>query len=196
MAGPERASLHAHRARLVPQATGRVIEIGGGTGVNLGFYGPDVRELVIAEPEAPMAKRLERRLRAHPTLVTRAQVIGASAEALPLPDTSIDAAVATLVLCTVADPARALAELRRVLIPGGKLLFMEHVRAAEPRLATWQDRLHGVHKFTGHGCHCNRPTLANIEGAGFTVTDLVHDRMRRTLPIVSPLIVGTAVTPG
>jgi ubiquinone/menaquinone biosynthesis C-methylase UbiE len=89
-----------------------------------------------------------------------------------------------------------LAELRRVLVPGGRLLFMEHVRAEEPRLAAWQDRLHGVHKFTGHGCHCNRPTLATIEAAGFTVTELRRDRMRRTLPIVSPLIVGTAVTPG
>jgi ubiquinone/menaquinone biosynthesis C-methylase UbiE len=196
MAGPERSGLRAHRARFVPRATGRVLEIGGGTGANLAFYGPEVTELVIAEPGVPMAERLERRLRSDPSLVTRARVIRAPAEALPLPDASIDAAVATLVLCTVRDPGRALAELRRVLVPGGRLLFMEHVRAAEPRLAAWQDRLHGIHKFTGHGCHCNRPTLAGIEAAGFTVTELVRDRMHRTLPIVSPLIVGAAVTPG
>jgi ubiquinone/menaquinone biosynthesis C-methylase UbiE len=196
MAGPEGAGLRAHRARLIPAATGRVLEIGGGTGVNLAFYGAGVTELVIAEPEAPMADRLERRLRSHPSLTPPASVIRAPAEALPLAEASVDTAVATLVLCTVRDPAQALAELRRVLIPGGCLLFMEHVRSDEPRLAAWQDRLHGVHKFTGHGCHCNRPTQAYIEAAGFTVTELVHDRMRRTLPIVSPLIVGAAVTPG
>ena len=196
MAGPERAGLRAHRARLISQAAGRVLEIGGGTGVNLAHYGSEVSELVIAEPEAPMADRLERRLRTEPRLAAPARVIRAPAEALPLPEGSIDTAVATLVLCTVGDPARALAELRRVLIPGGRLLFIEHVRSDEPRLAAWQDRLHGVHKFTGHGCHCNRPTLAYIEAAGFTVTELVHDRMRRTLPIVSPLVVGAAVTPG
>jgi ubiquinone/menaquinone biosynthesis C-methylase UbiE len=88
-----------------------------------------------------------------------------------------------------------LGELRRVLVPGGELVFIEHVRAEEPGLAAWQDRLHSVHKFTGHGCHCNRSTLASIEAAGFIVTRLEHDRMRRTLPIVSPLIVGSAVTP-
>ncbi len=195
MAGPERAGLRAHRERLVPGLTGRVLEIGGGTGVNLDFYGPEVTELVIAEPEAPMADRLEARLRLTSGLAARAHVIRTPAEQLPLPDASIDAVVATLVLCTVVDPARALAEVGRVLVPGGRLVFIEHVRADEPRLAAWQDRLHGLHKFTGHGCHCNRHTLANIETAGFIVTELEHDRMRRTLPIVSPLIVGSAVTP-
>jgi ubiquinone/menaquinone biosynthesis C-methylase UbiE len=195
MAGPERAGLSAHRRRLVPGLTGRVLEIGGGTGVNLALYGAEVTELVIAEPEAPMADRLEARLSLMPGLAARARVIRAPAEQLPLPDASVDAVVATLVLCTVHDPARALAEVRRVLVPGGTLVFIEHVRADQPRLAAWQDRLHGVHKFTGHGCHCNRRTLANIETAGFVVTELEHDRMRRTLPIVSPLIVGSAVTP-
>jgi ubiquinone/menaquinone biosynthesis C-methylase UbiE len=195
MAGPERAGLNAHRGRLVPGLRGRVLEIGGGTGANLAFYGPEVKELVIAEPEAPMADRLEARLRSEPAGSGRARVIRTPAEQLPLPDASVDAAVATLVLCTVRDPACALAEVRRVLVPGGTLVFIEHVRADEPRLAAWQDRLHGFHKFTGHGCHCNRRTLANIEAAGFAVTELEHDRMRRTLPIVSPLIVGSAVTP-
>lgn len=195
MAGPERAGLRDHRARLIPEARGRVLEIGGGTGANLGFYGPEVSELVIAEPEAPMAERLERRLASLGTLSERARIVRAPAEALPLPDASIDYAVATLVLCTVVDQPRALAELRRVLVPGGTLLFIEHVRAEDSRLAAWQDRLHGLHKFTGHGCHCNRPTLAGIRAAGFTARELRHDRMRRTLPIVSPLIVGSAVTP-
>ena len=196
MAGPERTGLRAHRARLVPRAHGHVLEIGGGTGANLPFYGVEVEELVIAEPEAPMADRLRRRIEARPSLAARASVVRAPAEMLPLPDASVDAAVATLVLCTVRDPVRSLSELRRVLAPGGQLLFLEHVRSPEPGLAAWQDRLHGVHKFTGHGCHCNRPTLEHIEAAGFRVTELTRDRMHRTLPIVSPLIAGAAVSPG
>jgi ubiquinone/menaquinone biosynthesis C-methylase UbiE len=196
MAGPERAGLQAHRARLVPRARGHVLEIGGGTGANLPFYGTGVEALVIAEPEAPMADRLRRRIDAMPSLAARASVVRAPAEMLPLPDASVDVAVATLVLCTVRDPARSLSELRRVLAPGGQLLFLEHVRSSEPGLAAWQDRLHGVHKFTGHGCHCNRPTLEHIEASGFRVTELTRDRMRRTLPIVSPLIAGAAVSPG
>ena len=195
MAGPERAGLREHRARLIAGARGRVLEIGGGTGANLPFYGPELTSLVLAEPEAPMARRLGQHLQALPALASRARVVQARAEELPLPDASIDVVVATLVLCTVGDPGRALDELRRVLVPGGRLLFMEHVRAEQPRLAAWQDRLHGVHAFTAHGCHCNRPTLSNIEGSGFRVIELEHDRMRRTLPIVSPLIIGAAVTP-
>lgn len=195
MAGPERAGLRDHRDRLISGLHGRVLEIGGGTGANLPFYGTEVRELIIAEPEAPMARRLEIRLHTLPQLAGRARVISAGAEELPLPAGSCDFAVSTLVLCTVTDPVRALNEIRRVLAPGGSLIFLEHVRAQEPRLATWQDRLHGVHKFTGHGCHCNRPTLDTIAATGFEVTHLERDRMRRTLPIVSPLIAGQAISP-
>ncbi len=195
MAGSERAGLSAHRERLISGLRGRVLEIGGGTGVNLPFYGDDVRELIIAEPEAPMARRLDRRLQGQPQLAARARVIAASAENLPLADASCDAAVSTLVLCTVRDPDRALAEVRRVLVPGGSLVFLEHVRAEDPRLAAWQDRLHGVHKFVGNGCHCNRPTLDTVAAAGFHVTQLTRDRMPQTWPILRPLIAGRALSP-
>lgn len=195
MASSERAGLRSHRERLISGLSGRVLEIGGGTGANLPFYGAAVRELVLAEPEAPMARRLERRLREEPQLAPRARVIPASAEHLPLADASCDVAVSTLVLCTVGDPARALAEIRRVLVPGGSLVFLEHVRSLEPRLAAWQDRLHGVHMAVGHGCHCNRPTLDTIETAGFQVTQLTRDRMPKTWPILRPLIAGQALTP-
>ena len=116
----------------------------------------------------------------------------APAEALPFADDSFDVVVSTLVLCTVIDPGQALAEIRRVLRPGGQLLFLEHVRAQDPGLATWQDRLHGIHKFAGHGCNCNRPTLDYIERSGLEVVSLEHDRLPRALPIVSPLIAGRA----
>src|SRR5437764_4969074 len=138
MAGPEKAMLRDRRRALLEQARGRVLEIGGGTGANLPFYGPGVDELVITEPEEPMARRLERKLEGYSLPV---QLVRTLAEQLPFEDESFDVVVATLVLCTVDDPARALGEARRVLKPGGRLLFLEHVRSDDPKLARWQDRL-------------------------------------------------------
>jgi ubiquinone/menaquinone biosynthesis C-methylase UbiE len=189
MAGAEKAVLRGRRETLVSRVTGRVLEVGGGTGANLPFYGVGVEELVITEPEEPMARRLERKLTGYSL---PARVVRAPAEDLPLDDASFDFVVSTLVLCTVDDPARALAEIYRVLKPGGRLVFLEHVRSDGPRLARWQDRLHGVQVRMGHGCHCNRRTLENIERAGFSIAELEHDRMRNMPPIVRPLIAGLA----
>jgi SAM-dependent methyltransferase len=97
------------------------------------------------------------------------------------------------VLCTVSDPARALSELRRVLKPGGRLLFLEHVRAEEESLARWQDRLGPLWLRVGHGCHCNRETLGLIRGGGFEVESVEHGRLPKAPGIVRPMIVGTAV---
>jgi ubiquinone/menaquinone biosynthesis C-methylase UbiE len=192
MAGPERSVLRDHRKALLGRVSGRVIEVGGGTGANLPFYGSAVEELLITEPEEPMARRLERKLADYSL---PARVVRARAEELPFEDQSFDFAVSTLVLCTVDDPRRALDEIRRLLKPGGRLLFLEHVRADEPRLARWQDRLRGLNVRFGHGCHCNRRTLESIEGAGFQVAELTHDRLRKAPPIVRPLIVGAADRP-
>jgi ubiquinone/menaquinone biosynthesis C-methylase UbiE len=189
MAGPEKAVLRGHREALIDRARGGVLEIGGGTGANLPFYGEGVGELVLTEPEEPMARRLERKLAGYSL---PARVVRAPAEQLPFEDGSFDFVVSTLVLCTVDDPARALGEIHRVLKPGGELVFLEHVRSDDPRLARWQDRLHGINVRVGHGCHCNRRTLENIEGAGFSIAELEHDRMRKAPPIVRPLIAGVA----
>ena len=107
-------------------------------------------------------------------------------------DGSFDFAVSTLVLCTVRNPARALVEVHRALKPDGQLLFIEHVRSDEARLARWQDRLNGLQNRIGQGCNCNRHTLRSIEGAGFSVAELEHDRLPKAPPIVRPLIVGAA----
>ena len=190
MTAPEKAVLRDHRRALLGRVSGRVLEIGGGTGANLPFYGEGVEEIVITEPEEPMARRLERKLADHRL---PARVVRAPAETLPFDDGSFDFAVSTLVLCTVNDPERALGEIRRLLKADGALVFMEHVRSDAPRLARWQDRLEGLQVRIGHGCHPNRPTLDTIEGAGFRVAEVEHDRMRKAPPIVRPLIVGSAL---
>jgi ubiquinone/menaquinone biosynthesis C-methylase UbiE len=166
-----------------------VLEIGGGTGANLPYYGPSVSALTITEPAEPMARRLEERLRAQPVA---ADVILAPAERLPFEEHSFDTAVSTLVLCTVDDQDRSLREVSRVLKPDGRLLFIEHVRSDSARQARWQDRVNPVHRVIGCGCNCNRDTLGRINAAGFSVGELAHDRLHKAPPWVRPLIVGVA----
>ena len=163
-------------------------EIGAGTGTNLLYYGTAVRTLTFTEPEKPMVRRLQRRILER----RNAKLLRAPAEDLPFNDDSFDTVVATLVLCTVDDQPRALRELRRVLRPGGRLLFIEHVRSDDQRLARLQDRMMPINLRLAHGCHCNRPTLEGIRNAGFEVTELQHDTLKHTPPFVRPLIVGAA----
>ncbi len=177
------------RARLLSSAHGRTLELGAGTGLNLHHYSPDLLELTLTEPEAPMAERLERRV-----LASRldARVVQAPADRLPFEDASFDSVISTLVLCTVSDQARALAEVRRVLSAEGALLFLEHVRSDDPRVARRQDRVHPLWVLVGHGCHCNRDTLGAIAAAGFRVKHVEHTRMPKAVAFVRPLIVGSA----
>jgi len=188
--GSEKAGLAAHRQQLLEGVSGRVLEVGGGTGANLSHYANAVEDLVITEPEEPMARRLERKLA---NSAVKATIVRAPAERLPFEDASFDVVVSTLVLCTVADPAQALKEIHRVLRPGGKLAFLEHVRAdEEPSFARWQDRLNGVQNRIGHGCNANRRTLENIRMAGFTIERIERDQLKKVPPMIRPLIVGSA----
>ena len=168
-----------------------MLEIGGGTGANLSFYGPEVESLTITEPETPMVRRLERRARERAPL---AKVLRAPAEDLPFEDGTFDVAVSTLVLCGVSDQPRALRQLRRVLRPGGQLVFIEHVRSDDARLARQQDRMNWVNQLV-MCCDCNRPTLTSVQEAGFTVTHVEHLTMPKAPPFVSPLVVGSATAP-
>ena len=153
MAGTEDAGLRERRHELLATASGRVVEIGAGTGANLDHYTDAVSEIVLTEPEEPMAKRLEEEAASPAGGGRSVTVVRAPAESLPFPDDSFDTAVCTLVLCTVRDPERAIAEIERVLKPGGRLLFLEHVRSDDPSLAKWQDRLTPLWRRCGHGCH-------------------------------------------
>jgi ubiquinone/menaquinone biosynthesis C-methylase UbiE len=184
----ERAGLGELRQKLLADASGRVLEVGSGTGANLPYYGPGVESLTVTEPESAMLRRLEQRVREQ---APKAKVVRAPAEQLPFEDDAFDVAVSTLVLCGVDDQARALGELRRVLRPGGRLIFIEHVRSDEPGLARWQDRLNGLNKFVAC-CDCNRRTLDSIKAEGFEVTKVDHTELKKVPPFVRPLVVGTA----
>jgi len=203
----EENGLGAMRAELLSEATGRVIEIGAGTGVNVDLYGPRIEDLTLVEPDPHMAAQLRERLDDHdaeppPAPVDLAdaraarppsRLVEAPAETLPFDDDGFDTAVATLVLCTVPDPAAAVAELARVLKPGGRLLFIEHVRSDDPSRARWQDRLEKPWRFMADGCYCNRDTAAMLGSSAFAVEHLDHGKMPKAMPIVRPLIRGSAV---
>jgi ubiquinone/menaquinone biosynthesis C-methylase UbiE len=191
IARAEQAGLRAFRQRLLAGATGHVIEIGGGTGLNLPHYGSDVESLTVTEPMVPMVRRLERRIQEHGYA---AKVLRAPAEDLPFDDATFDTAVSTLVLCGVDDQPRALRELRRVLRPGGRLLFFEHVRSDDPARARLQDRMNWLNRLVVC-CDCNRATLGSIEQAGFAVTQVEHTALPKAPKFASPAITGTATAP-
>jgi ubiquinone/menaquinone biosynthesis C-methylase UbiE len=188
LAKVEKAGLQAIREGVLAEATGRVLEVGAGTGANLPHYGPSVESLTMTEPDPAMLRRLKRRVDKE---APETAVVKAPAEELPFDDDSFDVAVSTLVLCGVDDQSRALSELRRVVRPGGRLIFIEHVRSDEPGLARWQDRLNGLNKLVAC-CDCNRRTLDSISAAGFEVTEVEHTELKKVPPFVRPLIVGTA----
>jgi SAM-dependent methyltransferase len=190
---PERHGMRLRRARVLSSASGRVLEVGAGTGLNVPYYGAAVAELTLAEPEPAMAGRLARRLR---EADREARVRQAPAESLPFADGSFDTVVSTLVLCTVREPAAALDEIARVLVPGGRLLFVEHVQAPDgSRLRRWQERLRRPWSVVAAGCDCTRDTLGSMRRAGYDVTELQREDWRGAGPLVRPLIAGEAVTP-
>jgi len=187
----ERRGMADQRRALLVGAAGRVLEIGAGTGANLPAYPPDLDTLVVTEPDPGMARRLRRNVaRRRPD----AQVLCVAAEDLPFPDGAFDVVVSTLVLCTVPDPVAAVAEARRVLRPGGRLLFLEHVRAEDARLARQQDRFTSPWRAFAAGCRCNQSTL-DVLGATFDLEPPTRATWRGMPSIVHPLVRGAAVVP-
>lgn len=168
--GAEKKFLGAHRASLIGGVGGRVLDVGSGTGANFGYYPRDT-EVVGIEPDPHMLKRAQTKAE---RLGRPVKLLAESAEELPFPDGSFDAAVATLVFCTIPDLDRALGELRRVLRQGGRLRFLEHVRAETPGWAHFQDCMVPLWKRIGAGCHPNRDTVKAIEKAGFRMQELTR----------------------
>jgi ubiquinone/menaquinone biosynthesis C-methylase UbiE len=185
LAWGEHAGMRRLRHEVLSGATGDVLELGAGTGLNIDAYPSTVASLTLTEPEPSMVARLQQ-------LKQRPRVVQAGAEDLPFAEDTFDTVVSTLVLCTVTDPDRALQEARRVLRPKGTLLLIEHVRSDRPRLAALQDRLHRPWRAIGYGCNCNRDTTRALRNAGFDTTTLRDARWPRMPAIVRPLIAGSA----
>jgi SAM-dependent methyltransferase len=183
------AEIGDHRRRLLAGLVGRVLEVGAGNGLNFPHYPATVTEVLAVEPE-PYLRRLA--LAAARQAPVPIRVVAGTAESLPAPDLAVDAVVASLVLCTVTDPHQALAEARRVLRPGGRLRFYEHVRATDPRLAGWQDRLERPWGWLVGGCHPNRDTVAAITAAGLQVVALDRFDLKAMPALARPHVLGMA----
>ena len=186
-AAVERRWMGARREALLSGASGEVLEIGGGTGANLPHY-RGVEHLTISEPDPFMREKLWPKLENAGVPV---RVSDAGAEALPFPDDAFDTVISTLVLCTVPDQGAALREIRRVLRPGGRLLFIEHVRG-EGRAARWQDRVTPLWRRLAGGCHPNRDTVAAMRTAGFRVEPLERFVPPAPLASLTPHVQGAA----
>ena len=179
-----------HRRKLLAPAEGRVLEIGGGTGFNLPHYPAGVTGLVVTDRLDGMLDRTRKRAAKVGRTIETAK---AAAESLPYEDGSFDTVVGSLVLCSVDDQGRALGEVRRVLKPGGRYLFLEHVRSDDPAIARKQDRYEGLWKTICFGCHPNRDTLPRIESL-FEVEELERGEIPGAVPkLVRPYILGRAV---
>jgi ubiquinone/menaquinone biosynthesis C-methylase UbiE len=185
--GSEDAGLREERRRLLAGAAGETLEIGAGTGLNLAHYPEAVTRLTLAEPDQHMRRRLRQRL---DTLDRKAEIVDGSAERLPFADATFDTVVVTFVLCSVSDQEVALREITRVLKPGGRLLFLEHVRSDDRKIAKRQDRIRPLYNIVG--CNPNRDTLAAIEASPLTVESVTHGEVPKAPKVERPMIVGAA----
>ncbi|MSQ68872.1 MAG: class I SAM-dependent methyltransferase [Gammaproteobacteria bacterium] len=179
-----------YRAEIVPYATGHVLELGIGSGLNLPLYDPaKVTRVTGVDPSARMRELGAARLAAAAFPV---DCIGLSGEDIDLPMASIDTVVVTFSLCTIPNALRALQAAKRLLKPGGELLFLEHGRAPDPIVATWQDRLNGVWNRLACGCNLNRNMPLLIEEAGFEIQTLGQEYARGLPRLAAYLSFGRA----
>lgn len=190
MRGMEEACGAAWRDELLAGVSGDVLEIGAGTGRNLDHY-RSVDRLILAEPDRHMRAKLAHAV-ARASSGLRVEVRSDSADRLGLPNASVDVVVSTLVLCSVGDLQATLADIRRVLRPGGRLVFLEHVASDDAARLAWQRRLEWPWKLVAGGCHLTRDTASAMEAAGFGFDRIVRESARKAMPIVRSTIRGTA----
>jgi SAM-dependent methyltransferase len=192
----ERAGGAALRARVLGAAEGRTLEIGAGNGYNLPHYSSAVTQLVVTEPSPHMLAALRQRLRAEPPQVRAWELVQTGAEALPFADATFDTVTAGYVHCSIRNPKRALAEIERVLKPGGRYAFIEHVRAPNRSLlGRFQDAVEPIHVYVAAGCHPNRRTEELLRGSALDIEWLEHTELPRSSPTVRPVILGCARKP-
>jgi ubiquinone/menaquinone biosynthesis C-methylase UbiE len=191
MESMERACGDAWRKELVSDLRGDVLEVGAGTGRNLDHY-QQLERLALAEPDPHMRRRLVEKV-GRVSVAKTVDVVAWGAEQIESEAGSFDAVVCTLVLCSVGDVPRSLAEIRRVLRPEGKLVFLEHVASEDPGRLAWQRRTEPIWKLVAGNCHLCRETARAIEEAGFRFETITKESARKALPIVRPTIRGTAV---
>lgn len=201
VAATEEACFGPWRRELLAPLHGHVVEIGSGTGVNIVHYPATVDRVTFSEPDPRMRSQLVDKLAAARAdgsfLPGDAVVLDERGEALSVADASADAVVATLVLCTVPDPDAALAEARRVLVPDGRLVFLEHVAAEDrPDRLKWQRRLDPIWRRLIGGCRLTRRTADTIERAGFSMEQVTRESARKTAGVIRPTIRGSARLPG
>ena len=190
----EDACLRAWRTSLLTHATGRVLEIGSGTGANLGLYPPSVSHIHMTEPDPLMRRQLRRKLTAESD--GRYSLSDESALELQHSNESLDTVVSTLVLCTVPHPKNAMRDIYRVLKPGGQLLFIEHVYAEHrPGRARWQRMFNPVWRACMGGCELTRPTGDWLMEAGFELVDVIDESMRHAPKLVRRTLRGRAMKP-
>jgi len=190
----ERAGQAETRRVLVSAAAGRTLEIGAGSGYNLPYFTGAVSDLVVTEPSPHMLTLLRERLEADPPPVDRWELVQTGAERLPFADSQFDTVVSTFVHCTIADPVAALTEITRVLRPGGRYLFLEHVRSADgSALGRFQDLVELPHRYIAAGCHPNRRIESLLRDSPLRVDQLERGRQPRAFPSVRPTIAGCAV---
>jgi len=170
--------LDPYRERVLAGAEGRVLEIGIGAGANLKFYPQGVKEIVALEPSAKLISMARRAAGESSQRIAAVNFLEASAEAIPLEPGAVDTVAMTWTLCSIPDAPQALREMRRVLKPGGQLLFVEHGLSPDASVKKWQDRLTPIWKRIAGGCHLNRPISGLLEQAGFHITHLTTGYMK------------------
>jgi ubiquinone/menaquinone biosynthesis C-methylase UbiE len=168
-----------HRQKVVAGLRGTVLEIGFGSGLNVPLYPKEVEAVYAVDPSEVGRKLAGKRVAASPVPI---EFVGLDGENLPLGDESIDAALSTFTLCTIPDVVRALAELTRVLRPGGRFHFLEHGLAPEPSVARWQHRLNGLQQRLAGGCNLDRPMDRLVSEAGLEIEELDNDWMKGPPP--------------
>lgn len=181
------------RTRTLAGATGRVLELGFGTGLNLPHYPPGVKRLVAVDPNPGMAALARERMASAGIEVEHHQT---TAEQLPFDAASFDSVVCTLTLCSIPDVAASLAEVYRVLRPGGQFLFCEHGLHADPGMRKWQNRLDPLWKVVFDGCHINRDIARLIEDAGLVLDPLEHPEMKAMPKVAAWFYLGRAERAG